>query len=70
MFKIPQGESPFRRLSAEDEEMFFKPITPPVLAPCLKDPNEDNQSQRSAPLIPDLTEEKLKDINMPKRISL
>lgn len=30
MLNAPQGESPFRRLSAEDEEMFFKSSSLPV----------------------------------------
>lgn len=70
MLNAPQGESPFRRLSAEDEEMFFKSSSLPVDPSLLKEQKEDQLPQRSAPLIPDLTEEKLKDINMPKRISL
>ncbi|GFH51385.1 predicted protein [Chaetoceros tenuissimus] len=68
MFSNKPENTQFRRMSAEDEEMFVKPGSSPVMTPAIVEPSDDKTKQ--GPVLPDLTEEKLKAINMPKPFSL
>eukprot|EP00554_Chaetoceros_debilis_P005480 CAMPEP_0194074962 /NCGR_PEP_ID=MMETSP0149-20130528/2013_1 /TAXON_ID=122233 /ORGANISM="Chaetoceros debilis, Strain MM31A-1" /LENGTH=74 /DNA_ID=CAMNT_0038755285 /DNA_START=147 /DNA_END=371 /DNA_ORIENTATION=+ len=64
----------FRRMSAEDEEMFVKPssgISPVATSYPTEDPSDISpKTKGKGPVLPELTDEKLKSIHLPKRIAL
>eukprot|EP01083_Nonionella_stella_P126179 381785_1 len=72
---LDESEKPtFRRMSAEDEEMFAKPssgISPVATSSPIEDASDISlKTKGKGPVLPELTDEKLKSIHMPKRIAL